>query len=368
MTAKLDPRKAAEFMISAGYQPLEPYKTAIAKWRCVHIACGRTVQIKYNAIQQGKGGCMDCSLKKSAISRTFTESHAIQIMLDKHLKPLESYAGSMRSWKCECLKCGKIVYPALASIQRTKKGCAYCSGRRVDATDAEELMKRNNFLPLEKYKNALEPWKCRCTLCGKISSPQYSNVKKGASCIYCAKRKVDIEYVESLMLKADLEPLEPYAGNKTPWKSKCLKCHRIVYPRWNDLQKGHSGCIYCAPKGINLLKPSYVYLITNTELSAHKVGIGNKKKTHDRLSKFIATGWLAHKTWPTETGKIALEIEDAVFKILRIEMKLPIYLSYEDMPKTQGHSETVDADSITLLELEKIIEKVIKGHRKNPQP
>jgi len=31
------------------------------------------------------------------------------------------------------------------------------------------------------------------------------------------------------------------------------------------------------------------------------------------------------------------------------------------MPKTEGHTETVDADEITLLQLEQIINKVIKG-------
>jgi hypothetical protein len=65
-----------------------------------------------------------------------------------------------------------------------------------------------------------------------------------------------------------------------------------------------------------------------------------------------------------KTGTEALEIEKAVFKILRKDMKLPIYLSKEDMPKTEGHSETVDADSITLLQVEKIIKKVIKGLQK----
>jgi hypothetical protein len=36
------------------------------------------------------------------------------------------------------------------------------------------------------------------------------------------------------------------------------------------------------------------------------------------------------------------------------------------MRKTEGHTETVNADSITLLELEKIIKKVVKGYRNNP--
>jgi hypothetical protein len=113
--------------------------------------------------------------------------------------------------------------------------------------------------------------------------------------------------------------------------------------------------------GINLENPSYLYLITHVRLGAHKVGIGNHKKKKDRLGRFQKEGWEAHKVWQTKSGAEALEIEKVVFKILRKDMKLPIYLSKEDMPKTEGQSETVDADSITLLQLEKIINKVIKG-------
>jgi hypothetical protein len=36
------------------------------------------------------------------------------------------------------------------------------------------------------------------------------------------------------------------------------------------------------------------------------------------------------------------------------------------MKSTGGHAETVGADSISLLELEKIVKKVIKGYRNNP--
>ena len=110
-----------------------------------------------------------------------------------------------------------------------------------------------------------------------------------------------------------------------------------------------------------MVNPSYLYLITHKELGSHKVGIGNHKKKNDRLGRFRIYGWETHKVWEFETGEEALKIEKEVFKILRKEMKLPIFLSNEDMPKTQGHSETVDADSITLLQLEKIINKVIRG-------
>jgi hypothetical protein len=63
------------------------------------------------------------------------------------------------------------------------------------------------------------------------------------------------------------------------------------------------------------------------------------------------------------TGAEALKIESTIFKIIRKELKLPIYLTAKQMPKTGGETETVAADEITLLELEKIINKAIRGYR-----
>ena len=166
------------------------------------------------------------------------------------------------------------------------------------------------------------------------------------------------------MLRSGLRPLEPYKSALNKWKCEHIKCGNIVYPKYNQIYSGQGGCITCAPFGINMENPSYLYLITNSALNAHKVGIGNHKKNSDRLGRFIKIGWEAHKVWQTKTGAEALEIEKVVFKILRKDMKLPIYLSKEDMPKTEGHSETVDADSISLLQLEKIINKVIKGMKR----
>ena len=110
--------------------------------------------------------------------------------------------------------------------------------------------------------------------------------------------------------------------------------------------------------------PSYLYLITHFELNAHKVGMGNHKRLNDRLGRFKREGWVTYRVWQTETGSEAIDIESEVLRILRTERNLPAYLSKAEMPKTEGHTETVDADSITLLELEKIIKKAIKGYRR----
>ena len=42
------------FMVKHGFEPLEPYKNALTKWKCKHLACGEIVSPRYNDIQQGK--------------------------------------------------------------------------------------------------------------------------------------------------------------------------------------------------------------------------------------------------------------------------------------------------------------------------
>jgi hypothetical protein len=108
--------------------------------------------------------------------------------------------------------------------------------------------------------------------------------------------------------------------------------------------------------------PSYLYLITNSDLYAHKIGMGNYNSQIDRLGKFNKRGWKTHKVWNFDTGGDAWKVESLIFNVIRKELKLPIFLSKEQMPVTEGHTETINADSITLIELEKIIREVIKGY------
>jgi hypothetical protein len=221
-----------------------------------------------------------------------------------------------------------------------------------------------NMKPLTKYTNARTKWKSKCLICKKVTEPTLNNVIAGHGCVYCTGHKVDPDDAVKIMLKAKLKPLEPFVNNRTRWKSQCLKCKQVVFPLYNSITTGQGGCRYCAEKGINMSAPSYLYLITHSELNAHKVGMGNHKKVNDRLGRFLKDGWMTHKVWNTSTGAEAIDIEAEVFRILRKEMQIPIHLTKAHMPKTEGHTETVDADSISLLQLERIINKVIKQFKK----
>ena len=238
------------------------------------------------------------------------------------------------------------------------------NNKKTNPKNAEALMIKNGFQPLEPYKSYQNPWKCRCLECKRIVYPSYGNQKaKKNKCPYCAKNKSDPKDAIATMKKAKVQPLEPFKKWNSRWKCKCLKCGEIVYPSFDTVNQGKGACRYCTKYGINYNVPSYIYLITHDQLNAHKIGFGNHKKREDRLERFNKKGWKTYKVWQTDTGGKAIDIEKEIFKIIRKELKIPSYLTKADMPHTGGHAETMDADLITLLELEKIIKKVIKGYR-----
>lgn len=367
MAKKLDAKEAEGVMLNAGLKPLEPYPGSGKPWKCRCQQCKKIVEPSLGNLRQGHAGCVYCAKQK------IDEKDAIRVMLKAGLQPLEPYVKSNKPWKCSCKKCGKESSPTYGNVSMGSK-CYHCANvevHKLQLKSSEKVipeMLKAKLEPLEPYRGANIKWKCRCLKCGSIVFPKYASVYSGqGGCNECGylisteKNRKSEEEAVSVMLKSGLKPLEPYKSALTKWKCEHIKCGNIVYPKFNSISIGGGGCITCAPFGINMETASYLYLITNNELNSHKVGIGNHKKTNDRLGRFIKTGWEVHKVWEMKTGRDALRVEKAVFKILRKDMKLPIYLSKENMPKTDGHSETVGSDSISLLQLEKIINKVIRG-------
>lgn len=366
---KIDGVEAISLMKKAGLSPLDPYKSSATKWKCRCLKCKRVVQPTFSSIKQGQGGCEYCAGKK------VDSKDVIKLMAKAHLRPLEPFKSSKSKFKCECLRCGSIVYPHFEYIRQGQGGCIPCGyNQRIDPNkisvkDARLIMSKNNIKPIGQYIDSASPWKSRCLKCRNIIYPRISSLKRGEGCKYCAGVKVSNTQAERVMIKAKLKPLSPYTTGKKKWKCRCLKCGKIVYPTYSQIIQGAGGCRYCRKFGIEMLKPSYIYLITNKSLGSHKIGIANRQtdKRKDRLAGskgFLRFGWTAHKIWNFDTGETVVMIETAVFRIIRKELNLPIHLSKSETPISGGHSETINADSITLLELEKIIKKVITGLKK----
>lgn len=355
---------AIAIMLNADLKPLVPYVNSSTRWTCECLKCGKTVHPRLISIRQGRGGCEYCGgSAKDPID-------AVEVMRKAGLEPLEPYKSAMVKWKCRHLICGKVVYPRYSDVNSGHNGCRSCaqmkaiSWKRLNPEVAEMKMLENGFQPLEPFKGTSANWKSLCLKCNKVSSPRYSDASRGHGCIYCGGNKVDEEDAIALMLSVNLRPLAPYKSALSRWECACLKCGKTVYPKYASIQSGQLGCRYCATKGINMNNPSYIYLITNTLLNAHKVGMGNHKKRNDRLGRFLKDGWETYRVWETQTGGDAIDIEKEVFRVLRQEMNIPVFLSKEDMPRTEGHTETVEADRISLPQLEKIVNKAYKAHIK----
>jgi hypothetical protein len=119
-------------------------------------------------------------------------------------------------------------------------------GKKIDSEVAIALMLAAGYKPLEPYKRSDTPWKCECTTCHRIVTPNLGNVKAGQSrCAYCSGTRVDIDDALALLATKKLRPLEPYKGVMSPWKCECLTCGEIVKPNLNSLKKGQGGCVRC---------------------------------------------------------------------------------------------------------------------------
>ena len=347
----------AEIILLYGFQAVEDYKNSKTGIKCIHLKCGKEVSPRLYKIEAG-GGCGYCAKK---FKRNPEES--AKIMLKAGFEVQEPYRRADVGWKSKCLKCSRIVYPRLNGIEQGK-GCKYCSKRFVDPDEAFEFMKSRNLLPYRPYTTANSRWECKCLICGEDVSPSYSSIRDGQGCASCAGNQIRPEDAVSVMIKANLKPLEPYLNGQKNWKCQCLKCGEVVYPTYSSVQQGQGGCIYCVEKGFDPKKPSYLYLLTNKELNSYKVGISNSHlKNNDRVKIFKASGWTVHKKWQFENGIDAWESEKQVFKIVRKELKIPQHLSKKQIGYGHGHTETMNADLISLVQLVKIINKVIKEYK-----
>jgi len=363
---RLNPKVTKSVMLKAGLKPLEPYKSFNAKWKCIHIECGQIVYPTYARVQSGQGGCRSCGYIIGTAKRKNDDKYVIKVMAKAKLKPLEPYKNNSAIWKCRCLVCKKIVYPSYKYVSKTSKGCRYCSKVLVDEVDAIKSMLKVKLKPLEPYKNSKTGWKCRCLVCNKTVFPVYNSIQSGrGGCKYCAGNVVNPADAKKLFIKAKLKPLEPYKGADTKWKCKCMKCDEIVYPTYGNVYMGHGGCVYCSDIGFKPQQPALLYLITHLEMNSIKVGITNTKTVISRLDQFKRHGWKIHKKYTFKKGINASMIEREIIDWLKKDLKLPNHLSPKQMPITGGHSETFNADTISVLEIQKKIDKLVKGYRNN---
>ena len=104
------------------------------------------------------------------------------------------------------------------------------------------------------------------------------------------------------------------------------------------------------------MAPGFLYLMTNPELSAHKIGIGGYESNTNRIEQHQKHGWALYASIDLETAEDAFRIEQQVLDWIRSELGFGQYLLAEQMPQG-GHTETFGLDDI---EPEEVWKKVIE--------
>ena len=334
--------EATKLVRSLGLEPLEEFQGVKKPWKCKCTLCENIISPRIGNIRSGQGACGFCS------GVIINPNTAYKDMLKMDLQPLVDFPGSKKKWKSKCLKCGNIVFPYYTAIQQGRKACVYCGGNRVTLDKVMEIMAAAGYEPLEPYSKATTKWKSKCLQCGKISYPMYNSVQQGNRCGFCAGIRVDSSEAIELMKSRELTPQEDYPGADAHWKCKCEKCQNLVYTTYSLVKNG-SGCRYCALTGFRFNEPAMLYLITNRELQAHKIGITNlkDKKVNSRMMKHSAQGWETFKILELPNGEAAMKLETEILRWLRFELGMKQFLSPELMPQG-GATETVDASEIDL--------------------
>ncbi len=402
----VDPEEAFNFFLSKDLQPLTPYPGTNKPWKSIHLICGNVISPRWGHIRAGRVGCPHCA-KVIPITQEF----AFAFFNSKGLLPQEPFPGPTKAWKNIHTECGKVVTPQWNSVQQGGSGCKYCAKNFVDSEDAIDFMKSKGAIPLVPYPGGDKPWRCKHEKCGKEISPRFSTVRAGQGvCKHCAGTYVDpieakqffisrglipkVEYpgantgwksihevcgnevspyfryvksggigcnfcaglapkskseVKKLFISRGYKPLDEYVNSKTPIKSIHKVCGKEVSPTYASVRNGR-GCKYCQVGGINLLAPAFIYLMTNPELNAHKLGIGGYESNTNRIEQHKKHGWKLFASMDLDTAEEAYEIEQRVLDWIRFELGFGQFLLSEQMPQG-GHTETFGIDDIDLSDV-----------------
>jgi len=360
---KIDPEVAIQTMLDNGFEPLGTYPGAGEKWLCKCTTCGFQSQKRLATVNKGYG-CKNCS------GFWVDPNAAKDLMETKGFSPLEPYPGSDKPWLMKHIECGTNGSHTYIQIKKANGGgcldCGHKRGTKLRSTSSEvvqTILMEKSLQSLDGFESIRKKMRLKCLICGWEFSGTLTNVKKTSGCLKCADRLMTNEKLEKVLKSANVEALEPYRGSQHKWKCRCLSCGDIVFPRYANMQRGTGACKNCSSSGFNYQKASYLYFVRHSDHKAFKVGIANvvKKKANDRLMRLTSSGWEMIKIWKRSEGKSVEFVEKRLFQWIRIELKLPQYMTRKLMPFA-GETETFSAELVSEKEVISRIEKLFQEY------
>lgn len=375
---------------SVQLEPIEPigkFKNSKTKWKARCKICDEiTVRSLNSLLSTGtKIGCLACSLKLKSKNQLLAEETVRREFLRLGLTPIGPYPGSQKNWESICTSCQRQIFRSYGSLRDAVKkwgieiGCPYCNGNRVVEGEVSMILEQYGLSPIEDYSNNWTSRLYRCMTCGAETRKSFTNIRRmirsgslSYGCPQCSLKAMGQRKAESQenasgrFLEVGLRLIGTYENARKSVSCECLKCGAITKQTLNGVKNGKT-CKFCAKKGIQLGEPAYLYLITNSLHNSIKIGIGNIGNTNDRLLIHYKHGWALVRRWDFQTGEAAEKTEKRILAIIRLDKSIPPHLSKEDMPQG-GWSETIDADSISIHDLEEVINLAIDQVEEKSSP
>lgn len=211
--------------------------------------CGQCQRQVSPTLANVRNGTKAC---KYCAGRAIPETDAIEVMVQAGANPLIPFPGAKVPWLCECSVCGRRIQPTYRVAKVSGVACNFCKNKRIDAVQAESVMLAAQLMPLEPYSSVHTKWRCECLKCGRETFPTFQKVRlRGHQCGWCARTRISPSDAEKILVSANVSPIGAYPGSQKPWPSICNECGRKVTPKVSVVAYGGGACKYCAGKKVD---------------------------------------------------------------------------------------------------------------------
>jgi hypothetical protein len=302
---------------------------------------------------------------------------------DLNSRPADSYtfaSGAKVWWFCDF---GHEYESVVASKTTKGTGCPVCSNQLLQP-GVNDLMSTDGelFEYWDQTKNGeLSPDRIRKSsrvnawwLCKKGHSFE-STIKAmhEGKCTFCSGHAV-------LRGETDLETLNPQLSSEWSLELNDRLPSDVTpgsdYSAWWTDKEGHTwnqkvqvrsrgvGCPECSKGGYSSIRPGILYFISKASVGSYKIGITNQFTKQDRLNEFVKQGWKVERTWEDNNGRVIQKVETRLLRWIRKDLGFPPFLSFIDMPRTGGWSETLSQEAVSKRTMFSTAERFLELTRK----
>lgn len=246
-------------MLRNGCAPRAPFTTNKSPWPSTCLRCEADIEPTYDSIStkakkygDAPRGCRPCADRELAEKNRLDEAELLKSIATANIQPLEPYEKNSKPWACLCLNVGcprkgKPIKVIMKVVRAGGMACRYCSRKEIHPDDAAEMMVASGRVqPKAPYPGVDKPWLGECLRCHKDVNPRLNDVRNGqGACIHCAPNTPltkEQAWDRAISYRVLPGDLETFKGTNTPWPGTCMDCGADVEPCLGNLYRGQGAC------------------------------------------------------------------------------------------------------------------------------